>query len=265
MLSIARITVKGSRTEKIYYLLFFVAVVVLLLTPYFASMSPRQGKQVALDFILSTQSFICLVIAIYVGSGLITRDLDKKNIYSIITKPVSRSEYVLGRFCGAALILFYAVLILSFFGIVSYYATLWMFPALGDTPNWLTYGLSMLFLYLKLLIVVAVAFFLSSFSVSTLFPLAATIGVYIAGVSAVKVKALLETTFGENWGIGLKLLVNVGFYIFPNLSAFDLKAQAAYGLQLSGLDLIFALLYGLLYISVLLTATIFIFKRRDLI
>lgn len=265
MLPIIQISIKGSRTEKIYYLLFFSALIVLLLTPYFASMSPRQGKQVALDFILSTQSFIGLVIAIFVGSGLITRDVDKKIIYGIITKSVSRREYVLGRFGGMALILFSVVILLSFFGAVSYYATHWMFSVLGDTPNWIAYWLNSLFLYLKLLIVASVAFLFSSFSTSTLFPLAATIGVYIAGASAIKVKSYLETIAGANWGIGFKFLVNIAFYLFPNLAAFDLKAEASYGLSLDNLKLIFVALYGLLYMSIVLSAAILIFKRRDLV
>ncbi len=265
ILSIAHITIKGSRIEKIYYLLFFTVVIVLLLTPYFASMSPRQGKQVALDFILSTQSFTGLIIATFVGSGLIARDVDKKVIYSVITKSVSRSQYVIGRFLGIALILLLAIILMSFFGILSYYATLWMFITLGDAPNWYVYWLNAIFLYLKLLIIVAVAFLFSSFSTSTIFPLAVTIGVYIAGASAIKVKSYLETLSGANWGIGFKLLVNSAFYLFPNLSAFDLKAQAAYGLSVNSLNLIFVALYGLLYISVMLFVTVVIFNRRDLI
>lgn len=265
MIAIARITVKGSRTEKIYYVLLLAALVILFLTPYFATMSPRQGKQVALDFVLSTQSFIGLVIAIFVGSGLISKDVDKKIIYGIISKPVSRTEYILGRFAGLAFILFSAILILSSFGIVSYYFTLWMFPTLGDMPNWITYWINSFFLYIKLLIIVAISFFFSSFSTSTLFPIIVTMGVYIAGVTAVKVKNLLETAFGSNWNISFKILVNIGFYICPNLSAFDLKAQAAYGQTLPGFQLMLVAIYGLLYILITLLITIFIFKKRDLL
>lgn len=263
IISLAKITVKGIRSEKLYYILFLATLLVLFLTPYFATLSPRQGKQVALDFILATQSFMGLVIAIFIGSGMLSKDMDSKVIYSVISRPISRSEYIIGRFAGLAFIILTVLLITSLLGMMSYYGTLWLFPTLGDMPNWRLYWLNMFFLHLKLLILVAIAFLFSSFSTSTFFPLAVTIGVYIVGSSSLKVKTYLEST--EYWGAVFKILVNIAFYVFPNLSAFDLKNQAAYNLPVQSSFFPLIILYGVLYTVIVLSLTVFIFKRRDLV
>jgi Cu-processing system permease protein len=265
VLSLARVTLKGTRTDRIYYLLIVAAVLVFFLTPYFASLSPRQGKQVALDFILATQSVVGLVVAIFVGAGLISKDIENKILYSVISRPVSRTEYVLGRFAGIAAILLPLIVILSLLGMASYFVTNQLFPVLGDEPNWTLYWANMVFLYIKLLILSAVAFLFSSFSTSTLLPLALTVAIYIAGTSAIKVKGYFEAAGSQAWGGGFKLLVNFIFYLLPNLSAFDLKNQAAYALPVQTGDLFFVAFYGVIYISVVLSLTAMIFKKRDLL
>jgi len=84
--SLAYLTFKGTIRERTFYIVVFLAFFIFFITPYFAAISPRQGIQVALDFVMSTVSFVGLILAVFLGSNLITKDIDKKTIYSVVTK-----------------------------------------------------------------------------------------------------------------------------------------------------------------------------------
>jgi ABC-type transport system involved in multi-copper enzyme maturation permease subunit len=220
--------------------------------------------QVALDYVMSIVSFVGLVLAIFMGSSLITRDVDKKTIYTVITKPISRSQYVLGRFGGMALVLFSSIFLLTAFGLLSYYISVHYFNATGDKPGWILFGANFFFTLEMLLLLVAVAFFISSVATSSFLPLVITIAVYYFGQSISRAKALLESSQGNIFNPAFKVIVDAAYYVIPNLSLFDFKARASYNLPVSPKELLSVFSYGFLYISILLLLSIKIFNKRDI-
>jgi ABC-type transport system involved in multi-copper enzyme maturation permease subunit len=84
-----------------------------------ANLAPRDVGKVAVDMALSTISFSGLLVVLFVGINLMAKDLDKKTIYMVLSKPISRTEYILGKFFGIALILVLTVLSISLFAALS--------------------------------------------------------------------------------------------------------------------------------------------------
>ena len=261
---LASMTFKGAIRERTFYVLFLFALFLFFVTPYLAAIAPRQGIQVALDFVMSTVSFAGLVLAIFLGSNLLTKDIDKKTIYSIITKPISRSHYVLGGFFGMAFVLLVSILLLTAFGLLSFYITVKFFNSHGEQPGWLLVGVNLLFSLEMLLLLVSASFLVSSVSTSSFLPLAFTIGFYYIGESIAKVKALLEASKPDEFSAIFKAVVNTAYYIFPNLTLFDFKVRAAYNLSVSVKEVLFIFSYGIIYTAILMVLTIKIFDKRDI-
>jgi len=261
---LARITFKGIIRERLFSVLVLVALFLFFVTPYLTALAPRQGIQVALDFVMSTVSFAGLMLAIFLGSNLINRDIDKKTLCSIITRPVSRLQYVLGRFLGIGTVLLFSTLLLVIFGLFSFYITVHFFNSQGESPNWFLFGINFFFNIEMLLILVAASFFISSISTSSFLPLMFTIGFYFTGESIAKVKALLESSKTIELNAILKMIVSAAYYIFPNLTLFDFKTSAAYNLKVPALDLLLIFFYGTVYTVILLILTINIFNKRDI-
>jgi Cu-processing system permease protein len=257
-------TFRGAIRERTFHVLFLLALFLFFVTPYLAAIAPRQGIQVALDFIMSIVSFVGLILVMFIGSNLITRDIDKKTIYSVITKPIPRSHYVMGRFLGMAFVLFISILLLTAFGLLSFYISVKFFNSLGDKPNWFLFGMNLLFSLEMLLLLVSASFLISSVSTSSFLPFAVTIAFYYAGQSMATVKALLESWKGGELSPVFKAVVNTAYYLFPNLALFDFKAKAAYDLPVPMMELLFIFLYGIVYTMILLLLTIRIFNKRDI-
>lgn len=264
ILSLARVTFKGTIRERTFHALFLLALFLFFITPFLTAISPRQGIQVALDFGMSIVSFVGLILAVYMGSNLITKDIDKKTIYSVITKPISRPQYILGRFLGMAFVLFSSTLLLTVFGLLSYYISIHYFNFTGDKPGWLLFGANFLFTLEMLLLLVSVAFLISSLSSSSFLPLAITIAVYYSGQSISRVKALFEGWEGKGLSPVFKAVVETAYYVIPNLGLFDFKARAAYNVPFSYKELLSVFSYGILYTAILLLLTIKIFSKRDI-
>lgn len=263
-LSLSSITVKGLVRERTFHVLLLLAFGLFFVTPFLSAIAPRQGIQVALDFVMSIVSFVGLILAIFIGSGLISKDVDSKTIYSVITKPLSRSNYIFGRFLGMTFVLLGSMLLLTAFGLLSFYITVNFFNPLGDKPSWFLFGVNFFFTLEMLLIVVSAAFLVSSVSTSTFLPLAVTITFYYVGQSIAKVKALLESWQGKEFNPVFKAVVNVAYYVFPNLALFNLKAKAAYNLAVADKELLYVFSYGIIYIAIMLILTINIFNKRDI-
>lgn len=262
--SLARITFKGTVRERTLYVIFFLALFIFFVTPFLTAIAPRQGIQVALDFVMSTVSFTGLVLGVFLGSNLISRDIDKKTLYSVITKPISRPQYILGRFLGMAIVLIISMLLLTVFGLLSFYITVHYFNSQGESPSWFLFGMNLFFNIQMLLLLVAAAFLISSVSTSSFLPLAFTIGFYYAGESIAKVKAVLEASKTTEMSGVFKSFLTCSYYIFPNLTLFDFKSKAAYNVPVPANELFFTFIYGVIYIALFMLLTIKIFNKRDI-
>jgi Cu-processing system permease protein len=243
-------TFREAVRDRILYAIVFFAVIILLFSMIMDIITIGQRAKIIIDTGLASISIFGTLIAIFVGIGLVYKEIDKRTIYTIVSKPVARWQFLLGKYFGLVLTLLVEVAAMSaiFFIIV--------INELGTVPPLLFLAVGLTFI--ELMIVCAVAILFSSFSTPILSGMY-TLGVYLIGHLT---RNLYQFSFRFE-GTFLQKLMLFLYYFFPNLDNFNIRSQAVHGLPVDTGYILFAVGYGILYITVLLVVSSYIFSRRD--
>lgn len=239
--------------DRILYIIGLYALLLgaaILIIPQVASTT---DNKIILDVGLAAMSVLGLIVAIFVGTGLVNKEIEKRTVLVLIAKPISRSEFITGKHVGLS-----AVLALLITVMTAIYITLLQ---LNRIPYPLgSILLASLYLFLQLSLVTAIAITLGVFTSSVLATLL-SFGVYLVGNLSQDLLALGRLSKNP----GLESLTRNLYLVLPDLSRLDLKNQAVYGSELlpSPLTLITNASYGLLYTVLVLAIAILIFSRRE--
>ncbi|MBN1881404.1 MAG: ABC transporter permease [Deltaproteobacteria bacterium] len=243
-------TFKEAIRDRILYSIVFFAVLILIVSTVLDVVTIGQRTKIIKDVGLASISLFGALIAIFVGIGLVYKELDKRTIYTIVSKPVTRLQFLLGKYLGLVFTIFVEVAAMSLI------FCLIVFSQNGGVDLLLIEAIVLTFL--ELMIVCAVAIFFSSFTTPILSGMF-TLGVYIIGHLTYD---LYE--FSHNFsGTALEKILKILYYVFPNLDNFNIRSNAVHGLPVSGDFLLFSITYGLLYIILLFAISSFIFNRKD--
>lgn len=253
---------ESVRDRVLYSVVLFAA---LLMTSGFlmGQLTAGQDLKIIKDIGLAAISIFGLFIAIFIGIGLVSKEVEKRSIYVLLARPVRRQEFIAGKFAGLALTLATNIAIMSavFFVVLAYYhwmepenfRRLWEVPAVD--PRLL---IPIYLIYLQLLIVTAIALFFSTFA-SPLLAAAFTLGLWVAGQFSADLKALDDVVHAPV----ASALGQALYYVLPNLSAFDVKSLVVHGRPIAPGLVAMNTLYAAAVIGVLLIAAALIFSRRD--
>ena len=262
---IALITFKeGIRNRAIFGISLFVFF--LLAANFFiAIIIPIEVGKVAVDFTLSTISFAGLLFVLFVGINLMAKDLDKKTIYMILSRPISRAQYIYGKFFGMILLIVALIAFLGFFAVLSLVVLKGMYLHSFNRIIWSTIVLAIADTALMLILLSALSFLFASFSSSSFITLVFTLFSYIIGESMQDVKSLVEApqAVGIEVSPATVKIVQGAYYLFPNLSLFDIKIQAAHGLAISHSYLFWTAVYGVVYTSLAIILAALIFRKKE--
>ena len=262
--AIAWITfIEGLRNKAVYGITLL-AGLMMAFTVALSDMIMRDVGKVATDFTLSSATFAALLVVLFVGINIMARDLERKTIYLALSRSVPRSNYLLGRFAGLALLQAAIMLLL----LVASLATLLLERQIysvffGSVSLWLV-CLAHLFVLLQMLILTGLSILFSLVVSSSFVTFLLTTLTWLIGSSTQEVKQLIEASSPERVSPVIKFLVNIAYYIFPNFALFDIKSAAAHGLPLGGQSVIFTLLYGVGYSVAVLSLAVILFKRKEL-
>ncbi len=263
---IALITFKeGIRNRAIYGITLF-ALMLFGATALVTTMIPRDVGKVAVDMALSTISFTGLLLVLFIGINLMAKDLDKRTIYTVLSRPVSRSQYILGKFSGMVLLITVTMTALSLMAMAAIVLLKMTHADFFTRFSWPLIGLSVFFTVLMLILLSAVSFLFASFTSSSFITLVLTIIAYIIGQSLSGVKALVESPPQE---LGFTVspvtmkMIQAAYYFFPNLSLFDIKLQASHALPVSPSYVLWTVLYGIVYITLSITLAAIIFGKKE--
>jgi ABC-type transport system involved in multi-copper enzyme maturation permease subunit len=170
MWNIAKNTFRELARNKMLYLILFFGILLIIFSLALAALSLGQTDKIVSDFGLAMIEVFGLLSVIFIGSQLLFREIEGKTIYLILSKPIARYEFILGKFFGFALILACIILFQSvlFAGVVWYAGTPWTY----------LFIIAIVFTYLKLMVLFAVILFFSTF-VSSLLSILLTLGVYV--------------------------------------------------------------------------------------
>lgn len=243
---------EAVRDRVLYNLVLFVLLLIVGAI-FLGELSDAQESKIIIDLGLSAMLLFGAFISIFVGVGLVYKEIERRTIYVIFSKPVGRGEFLVGKYLGLCLTLLVNVLVMGI-GVslaLLYVRRGWDAPILHIWP-------AILLIYVELTILTAVALLFSSFSSPALSALM-TFFLFIIGHFSADLKtfaASMGTTSG-------RYLFGALFYLLPNLSNFSYITPASHG-QVPLPSLFFAsLVYAVVYVTVLLTAATLIFNRRN--
>lgn len=243
---------EAVRDRVLYNLVLFV----LLLTGaavFIGELSGGQERKIIVDLGLSAMLLFGVFIAIFVGVGLVYKEIERRTVYTIFAKPVSRGEFLLGKYLGLCLTLLVNVLVMG--GGVSLALA---YVSGGMDPLVLRIWPAILLLYVELMILTGVALLFSSFSSPALSALL-TFFVFLIGHFSSDLKSL-ATSMGS---VSARWFFSALYYLLPNLANLSFITPAAHGQLPETAFMVRTLLYSLLYISVILAGATLIFSRRN--
>lgn len=262
---IAAITFKEGIRNRAIYGITIVALMMVAVNFVISEMIMRDVGKVAVDIALSTVSFSGLLLVFFVGINLMAKDLDKKTIYMVLARPISRTHYICGKFLGMVGLILASSGVQSVFAGTSLFLLQRLYPAYFQRFSWPMLALALLFIVMMLILLSALSFLFAALTSTSFVALVLTIISYLIGTSLTDVKALVESpkASGIDPSPVTVKVVQIAYYLFPNLSFFDIKTQAAHALMIPFAHICWTLLYGLAYTAIVITITCIVFNKRE--
>ncbi|KJS28485.1 MAG: hypothetical protein VR64_24180 [Desulfatitalea sp. BRH_c12] len=260
---LGKITFKEGVRNRILIGILLFAILLTVLNLIFSQMFTYDLSKVSVDLGLSMVSIAGLAVIFFMGINLLARDFEKRTIYMVISRPIARWQYVLGKYLGLMLMVGASVAIIGCFAAASVkaimlYAPSYVPPEYSWGVFWLSIGLS----FLSLLIITAIAQLFTCITTSSYLALMLTACTYFIGQNVEVVRKMVD---GNDTFLPLfRYVIRTATWLFPNLSAFDIKTAAGYGLPVEISSIIWIAAYGISYVFIILILTVFIFQRREL-
>ena len=254
---------RESVRDKVLYNLVLFAIMLIGASYLIGQLTAGQDVKIIKDLGLAATSVFGLFIAVFIGIGLVSKEVERRSAYSLLAKPIHRYQMIVGKYAGLTLTLavnvaimamaLYVVLAYMRWGVPDNVQQAWDAPALD--PAILKALVLILF---ELMIITAVALFFSTFSTPIL-SAAFTFGLFIIGHLSADLRSfgqIVESPAAAKLARGL-------YWVLPNLGQFDVKAQVVHAQPVPIGYMALTGAYAALYIAVLLVAAMVIFSRRD--
>ena len=251
--AIARNTFREAVRDRVLYNLVLFVLILTGGAVFLGELSAAQETKIIVDMGLSAVLLFGVFISIFVGVGLVYKEIERRTIYAIFAKPVGRGEFLLGKYLGLCLTLAVNVAVMG-----AGVSLALLYVRGGWDPLALRIWPAVGLIYVELLILVACALLFSSFSTPALSALL-TFAVFVIGHFSAELKGLSAAGGGG----GARYLFAALYYILPNLANYAYITAASHGRTPAAADFLGGVLYGLAYSAVLLAASALVFKRRN--
>ena len=239
--------------DRILYIIGFYALLMVVVMQLLPQIAASTEDKIFLDFGLAAMNVLGLIVAVFVGTGLVSKEIEKRTVLSLIAKPISRAEFIIAKHLGLSSVLALLVAVMTVI-----YLALLQFQ--GITYSLVSILLAAVFLFLQLSLITAFALALGVFTSSVLATLL-TFGVYLMGNFSQDLVNIGRISKNP----GFERVTQTLYLILPDLSRLDLKNLAVYGTQLlpDSLTLLANAAYGVVYIVLVLAIAILVFARRE--
>ena len=247
-------TFREAVRDRVLYNLVFFALVMIAASILVGQVSIGIEEMVIVNLGLSAISVIGLLIAVFIGVGLVSKEMEKRTLYALLAKPVRRWEFLLGKFGGLVLTLTVNTVAMA--------AGLFLALSLVAHSDEYRQGsvvVAVYFILLKLALVVALALLFSCYT-TPLLAILCTAGLYVAGLFITEMRTFQSKTMSH----ALQTLLRWLSYLLPNFGNFDVMAAAAHGRVIPQALIAQNTAYAALYCAIVLTAAAAIFTRRNL-
>ncbi len=251
LISIARNTFREAVRDRVLYNLVVFVLLITASAVFLGELTAGQEARTIVNLGLNAMLLFGTFISIFVGVSLVSKEIERRTVYAVLSKPVGRGEFIIGKYLGLCLTLLINVIIM---GVGVSLALLYVEAGQLAFSIWGAIGL----IFLELTILTGVAILFSSFSSPALSALL-TFLVFIIGHFSASLR-----DFAENLGSGAaKIFFNFLYYFLPNLSFYSFTTNAAHGDVPSLSYFGGTLIYTIFYSAILIAASVLIFSRRN--
>jgi ABC-type transport system involved in multi-copper enzyme maturation permease subunit len=254
---------RESVRDRVFYNLVFFSLLMIASSFLIGQLTAGQDVKIIKDLGLAATSMFGLFLAVFIGIGLVSKEVERRSIYSLLSKPITRAQLVLGKYCGLTLTLAVniAVMAVALYSVLAYLAWgvpvetrgAWDAPALDPALM-----KAMFLIFTELMLVTALAVFFSTFSTPML-SAALTVGLYIVGHFSGDLRnfqQVVDSPAAAAFARGL-------YWVLPNLAQFDVKSNVVHGIRVPFGYMAMTSAYAALYIAMLLAIASLVFSRRD--
>jgi ABC-type transport system involved in multi-copper enzyme maturation permease subunit len=243
-------TYRETVRERVLYNLVFFAIVMTLCGFLLSELSIRQDAKVIKDIGLAAMDLFGTLIAVFIGVGLVNKEIERRSLYPLLAKPLAREEFFLGKFAGLSFTLLVNLAVMT----AGLYVTL---AATGPMPD--ARLLKAVYpIYLGLVLVVALALLFSTLT-SPALAAVCTVGVVLAGRFSDVIRNMRDVAPDVPRWLPTGL-----YYLLPNFRNFDFKDRVVYGDPVPAQTLLWITAYAAAYAGVLIALGLSAFRRRDL-
>jgi ABC-type transport system involved in multi-copper enzyme maturation permease subunit len=248
--AIAHNTVREAVRSRVLYALLFFALALIGTGVLLSALSYVERERILQDVGLAAVRVFSVMIAIFVGIGLLHREVDRRTIFTILSKPIGRGEFLVGKYLGLVATLWLQISVMGVcFALVS---------ALAGAPLTATHAAAFAMIAAEMAVVVALAVLFSAFTTPMLAAFF-SVGMVLIGYASRDLRSLGAQSDLSS----IQVFTEALYRTLPDLEAFDLSAHATHALPIASSDLVLPLAYAVGYVILLLLAATWIFERRD--
>lgn len=248
-LAIALNTFREAIRDRILYLLLVFAVLMIAASRALSWLTVGSEEKIVKDIGLAAISVFGVATAIFVGVGLVFKEIEKRTIYTLIAKPIHRSQFILGKYLGLVLVLAVNVSIMTVFFYGLLLAKGWADAAMAR---------AVFLTFVELILVTAIAILFSSFSTPILSSLF-TVTVFVIGHLSWGLQMLAERAQGG----AARGLCQALYWVLPNLERLNVRGLVVHGQSVPFEQVALATVYGVSYTVIVLALATVVFRRRD--
>jgi ABC-type transport system involved in multi-copper enzyme maturation permease subunit len=255
---------KESIRDRVLYAIAGFAVLLVIASLLIGQLTAGQDLKIIKDLGLVAIELAGVLMAVFIGVGLVSREIERRSIHSLLAKPLLRAELVIGKYLGLVLTLVVNVagMALAFYAVLAWLA--WTSPdevrlswdAPAADPRLL---ISLLLIICELALLTAIALFFSTFASSALMSIAFTLGLFVAGLSSPELRHFGDAAPDS----ALTTMVATVGWIVPAFSMFDYKNDVVHGIAWPMARVGASMAYAAAYITALLAGAVLLFSRRE--
>ena len=250
ILAIALNTFREAIRNRILYLLLVFAVALILCAQALSLMTVGSEEKIIKDFGLATIDVFGVLTAVLLGIGLVSREIERRTVYVLLSKPMHRAEFVLGKYLGLVLTLLVNTAVMA-----AVFAALLLAKGMADPAI----GVAIVMLYMEFLLITALAIMFSCLS-NPIISCILTLALYVIG-HLVWSLDLLRTRLDS---AAAKAACTFLSHVLPNLAPFDVKGQVVQGVPVAAGSIAFATAYLVLYGGAVLALACATFQRKEM-
>lgn len=264
--ALAKITlIEGIRNRSLMGIAFL-SLFMFGLNISVAGFFMRDVGKVTVDMNLSALSFSGILLVLFIVVNLMAKDIDKKTIHLVLSKQITRTQYVLGKYIGIQYIIYTCLMVLFVLSIATIAFVKYLFPGYFVGFSWIIFFISAIFTIIKFSVLSSIVVFFSTITSNSFITLIFSTCAYVIGVTIEEVLFYVNSEYATNENLisePLRVLIRFISYIVPNFSVFDFSVEAAHGLPVAPEIMFTSVGYAIVYVCLMLVFSAAIFNRRE--